>query len=386
MQQKNAKLCFPGGNPAFYTQLSAVVFVERDMWVGADEGQGIIRLQATDGDKTWQAAENSPLNEILDLPSSKGEIDLEGMDWDSEGGYLWLVGSHSLKRKNASKDGGDPKLSRLEVVEPDANRYLLARVPLAIETEGSRLMKKEEFTDDRFSAQFECKKPKKFRNDFYDALQQDPLYRRFMQCEPAVDDGDELELLGIPGKDNGLDIEGLAFGGIVDGAARLFIGLRGPVLRSYATILEVHVKAKRNGGENAGRLTLEKIGEDGRPYRRIFLQLDGLGIRDLCFQGDDLLILAGPTMVLDWPVTTYRWRGAKQSSGKDLILDQKHGVLEPVALSAEPKPIAEKGNRAEGMTVFPRNGTDAVLVLYDAPGLSRLPEGEETVIADILPL
>src|SRR4029453_7712258 len=40
--------------------------------------------------------------------------------------------------------------------------------------------------------------------------------------------------LAIPGKDNGFDIEGLAFVG-----NRLFIGLRGPVLRGWAVILEV---------------------------------------------------------------------------------------------------------------------------------------------------
>jgi len=41
----------------------------------------------------------------------------------------------------------------------------------------------------------------------------------------------------IPGKDNGFDIEGLAGAG-----KRLFIGLRGPVLRGWAVILEVELK------------------------------------------------------------------------------------------------------------------------------------------------
>ena len=38
---------------------------------------------------------------------------------------------------------------------------------------------------------------------------------------------------GIPGKDNGLDIEGLAVK-----ADRVYVGLRGPVLRGWASILE----------------------------------------------------------------------------------------------------------------------------------------------------
>ncbi|MNG03413.1 hypothetical protein D3C84_864920 [compost metagenome] len=34
-------------------------------------------------------------------------------------------------------------------------------------------------------------------------------------------------------------------------------------------------------------------------YRKHFFALNGLGFRDLCTSGDDLLILAGPTMDLD---------------------------------------------------------------------------------------
>src|SRR5262249_35796287 len=154
----------------------------------------------------------------------------------------------------------------------EANRYLFARVPLVTEAGGSRLMTKEEFTDECFAAQLECEEPKKFRNALYDALSNDPHFGRFIQRELDQDDGDDIDLLGIPGKDNGLDIEGLAFAGMTnDGAARLFIGLRGPVLRGFAAVLEVRVTAERTGGTNAGRLTLEAFGEDGRPYRRVFL-------------------------------------------------------------------------------------------------------------------
>ena len=46
-------------------------------------------------------------------------------------------------------------------------------------------------------------------------------------------------------------------------------------------------------------LRLREIGSHGLPYRKHLLELGGLGIRDLCVDGDDLLILAGPTMDLD---------------------------------------------------------------------------------------
>ena len=39
---------------------------------------------------------------LLKLPDgTEGEIDIEGLDVD--GGYLWLIGSHSLKRKSPTK-------------------------------------------------------------------------------------------------------------------------------------------------------------------------------------------------------------------------------------------------------------------------------------------
>ncbi len=189
----------------------------------------------------------------------------------------------------------------------------------------------------------------------------------------------------MPSKDNGLDIEGLAYAGIEDGAARLFIGLRGPVLREWAAVLEVQVTAERTGGTDAGRLTLKTFESDGLPYRRTFLRLDGLGIRDMCFRGDDLLILVGPTMVLDWPVTVYRWIGARTATSAPM-LNQEPGVLEPVPVDAKPNAPGEKGNRAEGMALFPPGAKDNVLILYDAPGPSHLPPGDEAVTGDIFPL
>jgi hypothetical protein len=284
------ELHFPGIDPEFYTQLSAVALVGRDLWVGTDEGQGIFRLHPSADGKGWEAAPLSDLGAVLDLPGEADEIDLEGMDWDPKSGHLWLVGSHSPKRKKAKKDDQTaPKVGRLKSVQTDKNRYLLARVPLVVTGDSSRLMLPGDgYTEAKFPAQLECAEPQPFRNALLDALGNDPHFKRFVQRNLVEDGGDILDELAIPGKDNGLDIEGLAFAGTTaSGAARLFVGLRGPVLRGWATVLEVHVTASREGGTNAGRLTLETAGEDGRPHGRVFLDLDGLGIRDLCFRGDD---------------------------------------------------------------------------------------------------
>ena len=57
-------------------------------------------------------------------------------------------------------------------------------------------------------------------------------------------------------------------------------------------------------------LGLGVVGTVKRRYRKHFLYLDGLGIRELARDGKDLLILAGPTMALDGTMRMYRLRDA----------------------------------------------------------------------------
>ena len=98
-----------------------------------------------------------------------------------------------------------------------------------------------------------------------------------------------------------MDVEGLAVHG-----ETLYIGLRGPVLRGWAVVLAV---LPTENTEDPGRLELGELPE-GTRYRKHFLDLGGLGVRDLCPDGDDLLVLAGPSMALSGPVRIYRWHGA----------------------------------------------------------------------------
>ena len=86
---------------------------------------------------------------------------------------------------------------------------------------------------------------------------------------------------------------------------RVYLGLRGPVLRGWAFVLELRPYVDP---DDPSRLRLRDFA-DGPPYRKHVLDLDGLGVRDLCPDGDDLLVLAGPTMDLDGPVRIYRWHG-----------------------------------------------------------------------------
>ena len=118
---------------------------------------------------------------------------------------------------------------------------------------------------------------------------------------------------GIPSKDNGLDVEGLAVSG-----NRVFLGLRGPVLRGWTVVIELQVTER-----SAGVFMLDVLGSSGATVRRHFLELDGLGVRDLVMHGKDLFVLAGPTMDLDGPVFIYRWSNALEQGGDSLTFGRE---------------------------------------------------------------
>ena len=53
-------------------------------------------------------------------------------------------------------------------------------------------------------------------------------------------------------------------------------------------------------------LTLKETGENHQLYKKHFLDLNGMGIRELCLHGKDLIILAGPTMSLEGAMQIFR--------------------------------------------------------------------------------
>lgn len=334
-------------------QLSAVRQAGPHLWLASDEMNSVERLSRT-GDGAWGEHRMVPLDALMPLPGGpEEEIDIEGMDFD--GGYLWVVGSHGLKRrKPRPKKEAAREIGRLAELRADGNRYLLARYPTA-EADGEWTLCEGEEGGRR---------PARLAggdrgNVLTEALRFDPHLAPF---------------LAIPSKDNGFDVEGLAVRG-----DRVFLGLRGPVLRGWAVVLELAVEE-----EAPGLLRLARIGPGRQPYRKHFLDLRGLGVRDLCLHGDDLLILAGPTMDLDGPAAVYRWAGALDAEEEQLL--GKDALEEVVGI---PYGTGEHAafDHPEGLTLFWEDGATepALLVVYDSPDSRRM-HGDAAVHADVFPL
>lgn len=342
--------------------LSAVVRVENTLWVAGDETTRLERLiRAANGDEeeVYGRHEAFALSACFDLPAKeKEEADIEGMDVSD--GYLWLVASHSLKRgrPKAGESADAHRKSLLAKPKTDGNRLLLARIPLARHDDTFTLAKQTDVGGRKRVAA-------RLRGD-----------ARGSDLTAALASDKHLgPFLSIPGKDNGLDIEGLCVA-----AERVFVGLRGPVLRGWATVLELAVRPDPG---HASVLSLQEIGPGGQRYRKHFLALGGLGVRDLCVDGDDLLILAGPTMDLDGPVAIFRWRNGARPSEESVVFAQDIETLAEV-------PFGIGVDHAEGMTLHRAEGGQglSVLVVYDTPSESRKKSrtGETNVRADIFRL
>lgn len=339
--------------------LSVAVEIGDSLWVASDETVCLTRL-ARQGHDAYASHAVFDIAQFISLPGRKSgeEADLEGLDYAD--GYLWLTGSHSLKRgkPDSDKPVGD-NLKALAEVTTDSNRYLLARIPviqgedgiytLTAEAEEGAGKRKKRCTAARLRGDHKG-------NDLTKALARDEHLAPFLR---------------IPSKDNGFDIEGLAVSG-----NRVFLGLRGPVLRGWAVVLEVETRESERG-----ELRLKKIGPKGRRYRRHFLDLRGLGIREMCLDGDDLLLLAGPTMGLDGPAAVYRWRGGANPPGDEDTVGFEDSLEKALDI-----PYGAGEDHAEGMTFRQTEvGQRSLLFVYDSPAPARI-KGEGGFIADVFDL
>ena len=353
------KLSFNADKKHVRDGLSSVLLTGDNLWVSCDERTTLERLRRT-GPHEFAQHHSYELAALLDLPADEAvEIDIEGLA--EAGHYLWLVGSHSLKRKkpDAKSDNTAKQIARLAKVKTDPNRYLLARIPLLLNPETGDYELHHEAPHPTAPGQMLRAAQLHGNgetNDLLDALAHDPHLKPF---------------LGIPGKDNGFDIEGLA----VSAAGQVFVGLRGPVLRGWALVLELRPEADKDK-DHPGRLRLAAVpGAAEKHYRKHFLDLGGMGLRELRLRGADLLLLAGPTMNLDGTIAVYCWPGATAQTADSLVgaghlrrlFDVPHGH----------GPTAGQ-DKAEGMALLDERH---VLITFDSPTDARKP-GTHEVVAD----
>jgi hypothetical protein len=314
--------------------ISTVAQSGSHLWLASDEGSTIERLSWNG--RAFADAASLDLADHFSLPDGRSEIDVEAISID--GRHLWIAGSHSLARQapkpaapgsRKDRDHRD-RLAALATIKRRPRRYLIGKLTLS--NAGATI-----FPPAKGAAP--CVKFDRTGNSLTKSLRGDPLLAPF---------------LDLPDKENGLDIEGLAAG-----RGRLFLGLRGPVIRGYSIILEIAPREKN------GRLQLAKIGAEGRRYRRHFLDLGGLGVRDLTVDGDDLVMIAGPTMNLNGPWSVMRWRHA--------FAARREGIVEARAVAAVMPMEPEDDARPEGILRFRHpDGRRGWLVVYDNPSPGRI--------------
>jgi hypothetical protein len=347
-----ALLKFESDAEDLLAELSAVTRTpDGYLWLGSDEFITLERLTPM-GEGVYGNHKTFHLKDFIELFDHESEIDIEGLSYCD--GYLWVVGSHSFKRSQPKGKKPHKDIQRLSEIDRDPNRSLLARLPVLNGEIVPTYARSENQGDSLTVASL---KQVDSHNQLLDALADDEHLGPVLKSQ-------------LPSKDNGFDIEGIAVNG-----NQIFLGLRGPVLRGWAIILELEVE----DGE-PGELILKDLG-DGCLYRKHFLDLNGQGIRELCLHEGDLLVLAGPTMAIEGAMQMFRL-GDVLNHTNDTLWSQDSGRLEVLF----DLPFTIGSDHAEGVVLVPCLGYDpSLMVVYDAPNPIRRPDSK-SVFADVFRL
>ncbi len=288
---------------ALRLNLSGLAIDGNAAWTVSDEGRTLERFLDTGAGFVFQ--QQFRLDEFFPgLPAGK-EVDLESIDIAD--GRVWLCGSHSRVRDEPETAGlPNPRFRRRP------SRHLFGSIAL----DGKGGLQTESAVALPFTG----------RGSLRRKLRPDPYLPPF---------------LTLPGKENGLDIEGM-----VVLSDRILLGLRGPVIAGLAVILSL----PRHQGLPA---------DHGRPHLHM-LDLKGLGIRDLARDGsgdgDALFVLAGPVTAADGPFRLYRWQPLPPD-----------GIKEAECLHEWPL----GPEHPEGLCPWICDGQSGLLVVYDGPGKTR---------------
>jgi Protein of unknown function (DUF3616) len=271
--------------------ISALCLVGEFLVIGADEGNKI-QILKRDGD-------HYGLVRDVVLDDSAKEIDVEGIACD--GNTVYVVGSHSWKRESV-KDNNTYKDNRelIAAIQPEPSRDRVFKFTVDSEGNTSAIEK----------------------TSLRAILDQDKVLHPFSR---------------VPSKENGIDIEGLAFH-----QGLLYAGSRGPVLRdNYVPVLTFQF---------ATPVVQANL---------LFVNLGGRGIRDLAAVQGGFLVLAGPVGDGPGSYQVYFWNGQDCLPGR-----RDAGEVGQCRLLGEVR--VEPEAKAEGITVVAESASVyEVIIVYD---------------------
>ncbi len=274
--------------------VSALGIIGDLLLIGSDEGNKIQVLKRN-------GSRYRLIQDIL-LNDDGKEVDVEGIACD--GDTVYIVGSHSWKRPKMRPDRTYEKnRNMIEEVIYEKSRDKLFR--LKIDKEG-RVIGNIKKTSLR----------------------------------KIIDENNVLKVFSrVPGKENGVDIEGIAVHNSV-----LYFGFRGPVLRGNYVPVLVCPFPKRI-----------------RESQLLYVNLGGRGIRDFVRVNQGFFILAGPVGDGPGSYQLYFWDGRDCIPGKRMTGDP---AGQCIYLCEIPTP---ENAKAEGITVLQeRKSTYEFLITYDS--------------------
>lgn len=229
--------------------ISGMVLTEHFMALATDEGTAI-QILPRQGNQFMALPENRVV-----LTSANKELDIEALAWQPP--YLYAVGSHAKKRKKIKSEVSNKQnIKRLTRIydEPARNQLFQIRLDKKLNVRQIKTL------------------------SLMPIIQNTPILTPFT---------------ALPGKENGIDIEGMAVSG-----NHLYIGFRGPVLRgNLVPILKLTLKDKKFAVQTP-KLKLVNLG--------------GLGIRDMVAVKDKIYLLSGPIHNIPNIYHIHAWNGKTQ--------------------------------------------------------------------------
>ena len=285
--------------------LSAAAFAEPFLWTASDEMRTIECLAPyRRGFRLHRQISLDVLFPGLPGADSAQEADIEALDVAE--GLLWICGSHSLTRQSQTKARGNRVHPR---IRKRPSRRLFGAVSLS-EGGGNVISPGHAMP-----------------------FQGNGSLRALLGKTPHI-----APFMGLPSKENGLDIEGLAIL-----RKKVYVGLRGPVVENAAIIAAIALKANFSMDEDT--LFLH------------FVDLNGLGVRDLTRWQKGMLIVAGPVSGADGPFKLFYWVPRRTDK-----IQTPHEVQE-----FPPGP-----DHPEAVCALQRGSMTGLLVFYDTTNPGRI--------------